>query len=345
MTAMKLRIRPDKLASSCLPFGFGPYLNVQPKPVCEEGAAIVCRVHSERKDYGELELVTGRRSKLVPGDVIVGVLGSRSALRGFSGRVPKSIESGDELHLLNVGGVIGRADGQMVGMGSPIKLEAMGAPILQGEPVILSDYGLSAAPKPVNQPPIIAVVGTCMNSGKSTAASALIRHLKGRGLRVHAGKATGVAAVRDPLSFRDHGAAVALTFLDCGIPSTAFRTDVPEITHKVLDLLSEEEPDAILLELGDGLLGSYGVDEILRDEEFQKRVTCTIVAGNDVIGAWAACHELTELGFKIACVTGPATDNLAGVRKLAELGLPGANMLREPEVLFAHVDELLGDVS
>ena len=73
-----------------------------------------------------LELPSGRPSQLVPGDVIVGVLGDRAALRGFSGRVPESVENGDTLHLLNKGGVIGLSKGTMVGLGKPIELEEIG---------------------------------------------------------------------------------------------------------------------------------------------------------------------------------------------------------------------------
>ncbi len=337
-----LRIRPDKIASVCLPFEFGPYLSVSSEILSQEGAAIVCRVLEARGEYGELELLSGRMAKLMPGDVIAGVLGNRAALRGFSGRVPESLKAGEEIHLLNRGGVCGRSQGEMVGLGTPIRLEVIGTPIHRSKPALLGEYGLPESDKHSGKrPALIAVAGTCMNSGKSTAACSLIRRLKNEGHSINAGKATGVAAVRDPLAFRDYGASLALSFLDCGVPSTAYHSDTPELTLRLLDLLEADEPDVILLELGDGLLGVYGVDEILESAEFQERLTGVILAANDVFGGHAAAVKLRGMGLNLLSVVGPATDNLAGVEKLESLGVPAANILREPDKLWNQVHPIL----
>jgi hypothetical protein len=343
MTTLTLRIRPDKIAGACLPFQFGPYLNVRPLPECREGAAVVCRVLSARGQYGDLELTNGRLSKLVPGDLIVGVLGNRAALRGFSGRIPTTLATGDEIHLLNMGGVMGVSEGEMVGLGEPIRLEVVGVPLVKGRPAILADFALPHTAATVASP-LIVVAGTCMNSGKSTAAATIIRRLSARGLTVHAGKATGVGALRDPLAFRDYGAAMTLSFLDCGVPSTAFRNDMPEVASTLLDHLMADGPDAVILELGDGLMGAYGVDEILDDPGIASRITCAVVAANDLIGGWAAVERLRALGIRVAVVTGPATDNLAGVAKLESLGVPAANVLRDSDKLLRLVESSLEEV-
>jgi hypothetical protein len=342
LNGLTLRTRPDKIASVCLPFQFGPTLNVQPEPECREGSALVCRVLTERSVYGDLELVSGRAARLLPGDIIVGVLGNRAALRGFSGRVPESIQQGEELHLLNLGGVIGKSEGLMVGLGEPIRLKVLGTPLLKGKPARLEDWALPEPYPSSSNPKIIAVAGTCMNSGKSTAAAAMIRHFRAKGLLVHAGKATGVGAIKDPLSFRDHGASLSLSFLDCGVPSTAYYPKAAELAGKLLDHLAAEDPDVIVLELGDGLLGAYGVDEILADEAFQARTSTVILAANDVVGGWAGSNRLTDMGYSVSVVTGPATDNPAGVLKLESMGIPAANILREPGKLTKLVEEGVG---
>lgn len=332
MSPVALRVRPDKVGSVCTPFGFGPYLSVQPEPVAREGAAVVCRVLTTRDVYGEMELSSGRLAKLVPGDVVVGALGNRAALRGFSGTVPRSLSNGDTIDLLNVGGVIGVSKGTMVGLGEPIRLEVLGTPLVNGKPVELADFGLPPVGRlPDPFPPTVVVAGTCMNAGKSTAAAALIRFLCEHGLRVHAGKATGVAAVRDIFAFRDRGATVALSFVDCGIPSTAYRTDVPSIARTLLGHLAVDEPDVIVLELGDGLMGSYGVDDIVCDPSLARVFTGAVLAANDTIGANAGAHMLKDAGIDVLVVTGPATDNLAGVDRLESVGWAAANIFREPE--------------
>lgn len=334
MSELALRIRPDKVGSVCGPFGFGPYLTVQPEPVAAEGASIVGRVLTARDVYGELEMPSGRLARLVPGDIIVGVLGNRAALRGFSGRVPSELKKGDVIHLLNVGGVMGRSEGTMVGLGEPIRVEVLGTAHQNGRAAMLQDFAVPQVDQlPAELPPVLIVAGTCMNAGKSTAAAAVIRHLRALGFSVHAGKATGVAAIKDLLSFRDHGASRAASFLECGAPSTAYRTDVPEITKTLLTSLADEGPDVIILELGDGLMGAYGVDELIGCKELAERFHGAILAANDLIGGWAAVNVLQDKGIQVRVVTGPATDNLAGVHRLKSLGVEAANCFREPETL------------
>src|SRR5690606_40278216 len=58
------------------------------------------------------------------------------------------------------------------------------------------------------------VAGTCMNAGKTVAATELVRGLSRGGLRVAALKLTGVSLMRDALSMRDAGAVAAFTFND-----------------------------------------------------------------------------------------------------------------------------------
>lgn len=333
-----LRVRPDKVASVCHPFSFGPYVRVSSTVECREGTAIVCQVVTARDDYGSIELVSGRQSKLVPGDTIVGILANRAALRGFAGRVPQSLSTGDEVHLLNMGGVVGSSEGPTIGLGAPITLKVIGTPLLGDKPARIADFALPTPPSP---PPakVVGIVGTCMNAGKSTAAAVLIRSLRARGLRIHAGKATGVGAIRDVLAFADNGASVSLSFIDCGFASTAYRKDVPKIYKDLVALLAEEGPDAIVLELGDGLMGDYGVDEIL--DSGPGFVTC-VVAANDMVGAWAAVQRLRSLQIGVACVSGPATDNIAAIQKFQNLGVNAANAHREPSDLVDFVAQGAG---
>lgn len=343
MSAFELRLRPNKVGSVCSPFHLGPYVTVHQQPVAEEGAAIACRVLTSRKEYGHMELPSGRQARLVPGDLIVGVLGSRAALRGFCGRVPKTVAAGDTLHLLNMGGVIGVSDGDHAGLGSPIELEVIGTPMRNGRILRLGEHALpSNLPGEGALPPVLLLVGTCMNAGKTTAAAVITRHVRKRGRMVHAGKVTGVAAIKDLQLFEDNGAGRTLSFLDCGLPSTCYRPDVVDVALTLLAELAEESPDLIVLEMGDGLFGEYGVDEILSDERFVRHVSGAVLAANDLIGAWAAAERLKTYGVETLCVTGPATDNATGIRKLHSLGFQAANVLMDPDALcHLAVDRLL----
>jgi len=320
----------------CLPFELGPYITVSQAALAEEGAAVACRVLTSRKEYGHVELSSGRKAPLVPGDLLIGVLGSRAALRGFCGRAPGELRVGDTLQLLNQGGVIGVADGVHAGLGAPIDLQVLGTPVRGGVPLRLQDYAIAPRePSPDTLPPVLMIAGTCMHSGKTTAAAVITRYLRGRGLMVHAGKVTGVASIGDLLMFADNGANKTLSFLDCGLPSTCYRDDIPTHTWTLLGHLADESPDLIVLEMGDGLLGEYGVQAVLEDPQLAQAISGVVLAANDTVGAVAAAERLMAVGLDIKVVVGPATDSAVGGSGLRRHGLQSANVLLEPDRVCA----------
>src|SRR5262249_44990450 len=157
---------------------------------------------------------------------LIGALGARRALKGFVGRVPERIAVGDVIHILNLGGVMGVASAGAYELGRPIEAEVLGmAAGDDGEIRNVAEDALPRARRLACATPVVLVGGTCMNSGKTLAACEIVRRLGERGLAVAAMKATGVACLRDAFAFTDHGALQALTFLDCGVPSTAGADD------------------------------------------------------------------------------------------------------------------------
>src|SRR5438270_10855378 len=83
---------------------------VEQRPV-SAGDLVVCKALTESSSYGNLELPSGRLAKINRGDILLGSLGKRRALKGFVGNVPETIAAGDRLHLLNMGGVVGICEG------------------------------------------------------------------------------------------------------------------------------------------------------------------------------------------------------------------------------------------
>src|SRR4029434_7841246 len=101
-------IEVDKIGSATSPLRLPRSLQIIPangQP--RAGDVVVVRVLTDNATYNMLELPTGRLAKVNPGDLVVGVLGRRRALKGFVGDVPETVKAGDELHLLSLGGVIG----------------------------------------------------------------------------------------------------------------------------------------------------------------------------------------------------------------------------------------------
>jgi hypothetical protein len=181
-----------------------------------------------------------------------------------------------------------------------------------------------------------------MNAGKTVAATELVRGLARGGLRVAAAKLTGVSLMRDALSMLDAGAVSALTFNDVGIAST--HAGVTVTTAKgIFNRLAGAKPDVIVAELGDGILGEYGVQDILRDSELMAVGAAYVMAAPDPVACWGAAELMTrEYRLPITAVTGPATDNEVGqVYITTGLGLRAHNARRDAAGLVAAVRDSL----
>src|SRR5437868_10544935 len=102
----------DKIGSATSPLQLAKTVAlVSASDTPRAGDVVVVRALTDSATYNMLELPTGRLAKVNPGDMLIGVLGRRRALKGFVGDVPGKIAIGDELHLLNLGGVIGHCSG------------------------------------------------------------------------------------------------------------------------------------------------------------------------------------------------------------------------------------------
>jgi hypothetical protein len=192
---------------------------------------------------------------------------------------------------------------------------------------------------------VVYIAGTCMNAGKTVAATELVRGLTRAGLRVAAAKLTGVSLMRDALSMLDAGAIAALTFNDTGIATTRAGLTV-SAAKGIFNRLATHRPDVIVAELGDGILGEYGVQDILRDAELTAVSAAYVMAAPDPVGCWGAVTLMRDMfGLPVAVITGPATDNEVGRDYVtAELRLPAHNALKDADRLVAVIQERLAAV-
>jgi hypothetical protein len=307
------------------------------------GQVLVVRALEEKRIYDQVELTTGRMAHVGMGDVLVGALGRRDALRGFVGRVPEHIKAGDTIHLLNLGGVLGEAVSENRDVGHSLRVEVLGMVTRDNKGVNLADATIAVNDSDTPVPPLIVVSGTCMNSGKTFAACEIIARLTQRGYAVGAAKLTGVAAVRDPLNMQDHGALCVLTFQDCGLPSTAGMENLAPTAKRILRALEREagtELDVIVVEMGDGIIGRYGVESILRDPEFKSWIRAHVLAANDLVAAWGGARWMEENDLSLDVIVGPATDNQVGMSYVRdELGIGAANARTDPEAFVTLVEE------
>lgn len=348
------RIRLDRIASSTRNAALTEEVILGDEIIAAEGYVLAVRILEDKANYNTLEDLSGRMVTLRAGDVLAGTLGTRRALRGYAGDIPSRISVGDTLDVLNLGGILGRCTSVNPDIGPPFKAEVLGAVLAfpelgdrVGRPAHIRDRAIAPAEALIGTVPVVYVAGTCMNAGKTVAATELVRGMSRAGLRVAALKLTGVSLMRDALSMRDAGAVAALTFNDAGAASTHAGMTVPVARGLVNTLLAPlgAGPEVIVAELGDGILGEYGVQDILRARDLTDLGAAWVMAAPDPVGCWGARELMThEFGLPITVLTGPATDNAVGRDYItATLGLPAHNARRDAAGLLARVMEGLAD--
>lgn len=310
------------------------------------GDVVVVTAKSESHTYGNLELPSGRLAKINVGDTLVGVLGKRRALKGFVGDVPELVSPGDRLHLLNMGGVIGVCGGQHSSLSDAIELEVIGVAIDKtGKVLNIGDVAIADTERLDAMPPIIFVAGSCMNSGKTVAATELIVQATRAGLRVAGAKLTGVACLRDTLNMADHGAVATASFLDSGLPSTVDQPDLAASSRSILNYLAAADVDLIVAELGDGIVGGYGVDLILSDRELMSAVTSMVFCASDYVGVVGGLTVLDRYGIRPDVIAGSVTDSKMGEDFVRDqIGIAAGNARRSGEMLFGLAYDPIGEV-
>jgi hypothetical protein len=315
-----------KIASSTSGLVAGREVEIGDGGPVRTGDIVIVEALEEKSVYDQLELITGRMAKISKGDVIAGTIGSRRALKGFCGHAPSALRVGDTVHILNLGGVIGVCTSANRDFGEPLKSKVLGLAVRDGRNVNIADGAVPAASALRCEKPIIMVAGTCMNSGKTRAACEIIQRLNARGYRLGALKVSGVACLKDTLTMEDHGAIDSLSFLDAGHPSTAGFEDLAPMAKGLINEMARKPVDAVVIEMGDGIIGGYGVASIYKDREVMAATKVHVMCANDLVAAWGAREQARVLGRAIDIMSGPATDNEVGEKYVEDdLGIPAAN--------------------
>ncbi|MEY3976967.1 MAG: hypothetical protein RLZZ33_2022 [Pseudomonadota bacterium] len=342
----------DKVASVTQACGLGHELRISTDNLpSEEGIVVVVEILTSKANYNTLELTSGRMAKVNKGDIVVGALGHRKALFGFSGHVPETLKAGDVIQMLNIGGVLGICDSANPDKGKPFDCKVLG--VVLTFPYLGERIGVPAragyrkldlnAPLETHGVPVVALAGTCMEAGKTAAACQMVSRMRHRGLTVDVFKATGVSLRRDILAMEDAGARNSMIFTDLGIITTT-RAVGPALTRTMITDISAKKPDVIVFELGDGILGTYGVDSILECDDIRKALTGVVLSANDPVAAWGGVKLLRErFGIEPCAVTGPATDNAVGVDIIRDqMKVPAHNALSDGAALGDCVISAIG---
>lgn len=305
---------------------------VQPAP----GDIVVARV-IQIGQHKRLESPQSRRGTLFIGDMVVVAYGHRYASDQFHAVVPPDL---GPCNLVAGGGVAARVIEQHAKIEPATAIEPLGL-LATGEgrltlastcthELLESDQPLSGRPR------VVAVVGSSMNSGKSTTAGCLIRGLTTAGYTVGAAKVTGTGAGNDPGLYKDSGAHVVLDFTDYGY-ATTFRLDHQHIRQLLLSQvhdLMQGGADFIVLEIADGLLQEE-TRRLIDDSTFCATVDQIMFAAGDALGAAGGISLLRSHGLEVTTVTGLLTASplaAAEARAALEVPITGTFALTDPEV-------------
>jgi hypothetical protein len=285
------------------------------------GDIVLARVERIRQ-HKRIELVTGRKARLEPGDEVILACGNRYAADQFEGFVPESL---GPAHLIAAGGVaaVEAKRARRMRPATTITLLGLVADV-SGIPLNLASYALPTPEVEGTRPPVIAVFGTSMNSGKTTAVCFLCRGLTAAGFTVGYAKLTGTGAGNDYWRVLDSGACAVVDFTDAGLVST-YRTPISVLELTSVNLIGHlvsRGCDRIVVEIADGLLQGE-TNGLIRSNTFHELVDRVVFTAGDAISAIGGVRVLKEHGFDVACVSGLLTASPLPFREAsAACGVP-----------------------
>lgn len=243
-----------------------------------------------------IELTTGRKSTLHVGDEIIVAYGNRYAPDQYEAEIPEDLS---ECDLVAVGGIASRALTWSTKVGPPTRIRPIG--ILAGKdnkPLNLANYAIPNSQRSSVCPPVIAVVGSSMNSGKTTTAVNLVRGLVRLGHKVGFAKITGTGSGGDLWKMRDAGASVALDFTDAGL-ATTFKAPIDQLEKSALSLtnyLAKEGCTTIIIEIADGIY-QQETSALITNSGLRNMIDGYVYAADGATGAAAGVQWLRQHGL------------------------------------------------
>ena len=252
--------------------------------------------------HKRVQLTTGRPSFIYPGDMIVLACGARYAPDQFEGLAEIDPAGAD---LLAGGGCIGRLVARNERIKSATRLLPM-ARLLDaaGMPLNLDRFALPATGRGTDIP-VIFVLGTAMNSGKTLATAQLSLGLRRAGYKVAALKGTGTGAFGDFNEYADTGAHWVADFTDAGMVTT-YREPLERVKQG-LDLLlchaADRGCDIAVMEVADGLF-QRETGALVADPWLKQRMSGLVFACGDAVAAAGGVAELARHGLRPDALTG-----------------------------------------
>lgn len=282
-----------------------------------------------------VEACSGRAMTLAPGDAFLGTPAHRESTRWVVGDIPAGgLAPGRTYWMLAdsglVGALIGDSPREKIHLG---RIKYLGA-VSDGDGRTLNIRQFAARVDgdfADHGAPVILLLGTSAEVGKTTAGTTILRALRQAGRHsIVVLKATGTSSLGELAAYRDFGATEAFDCVDFGLPTTypSGRPGIAATFDRAIDWCLSREADAVVIECGGDILGA-NVPAFLARLKRRRPKPTVVLAAADALGAVGATRMLAELGLAVRLVTGPCTDTPVLRRRTQELcGAPAVNMTR-----------------
>lgn len=297
----------------------------EPVPVPREewsrGDYVIVEMLQDGPASYEVESADGSYVSMYPGDRLIGALGTRAATLEVVGDW-REIGSDLKMQTLTSAGVLGVCTSAAVQSSALANVRYVGHAGRDGEPCRMKDFVTPAEPRQF-EVPVILIIGTSMESGKTVAAVALIRELTAMGKSVAGAKVTGVGRLRDILAMKGAGADPIMDFVDVGLPSTVVPPDEYRQSLGLLcSKLAASGTDVVVIEAGASPLEPYCGSVAM--EVLSECVTATILCASD---PYAVLGVMEAFEMKPDLVSGRSTATEAGISLIDKLtGVPAMNL-------------------
>lgn len=279
--------------------------------------------------------------RIFKGDVIVGILGYRYASDAFHA---DTIDLSN-LHLLTNSGLIGTVSEKHLSTIEPTRLKLLGTVVRKSDQgkINLKTALFQPGTIGLNYPPVIFMVGTGMNSGKTTTTARIGRSLLEKGFSVSILKVTGSVSYRDLFEFEATGANYTADFSDYGFPSTYLcsQEELVSLYTRMLEDTIPSKPDVVLVEIADGILQRE--TQLLLKSEIAKSTNVGVV-----LTALCACSALTivekikQLNYSPIAVSGIITNSPLFIREFSQYdNTPIVNTSSSKNIIVELIKERL----
>lgn len=291
--------------------------------------------------HATLLLADNKKLRIWPGDHVVGVFGNRYATDAYEAEVSGTAD----LSLLTAGGMVGTVKSKHQKMARPTTVTFVG--FLNDDDgnrinVKTTTFRRAWPREPVRN--LFLVIGTAMNSGKTTASTKLVKALVDQGRRVAGCKLTGSVSNRDQDEMRSAGPLCALDFSDYGFPSTYLcsREELTALFDTMVADVQREDPEITIMEVADGFL-QRETAMLLAEPAVRRAVKGIVVTATCAASALYAVEHLRQLCYPVVVVSGAFTSAPLLVEEFrAHSDVPVASSVSDGVDLARRVGELVG---